>query len=196
MPSPSLAAINFSNSNASYTIAQGFGGTLTLNGSNSVSGMATVAISGTQTISAPILLSTSAAFVPDDSGQLILAGNIGENTPGMALVLAASGALQAGSLILSGTDNTYTGGTYVESGTLYVNNTGAIQDGSSLIVGAGGTFIYDPTAGGAANVPAISVKASDRSLAPVPEPGTLALLSVAGIVAAAAVWRRRRNRGN
>ena len=189
---PSLSAINFSNSNASYTIAQGFGGTLTLNGSNSVLGMATVAISGTQTISAPILLSSSAAFVPDDSGQLILANNIGENTPGMALVLAASGALQAGSLILSGTNNSYTGGTYVESGTLYVNNTGAIQDGSSLIVGAGGTFIYDPTAGGAANAPAVTEKASDRSLAPVPEPGTLALLSVAGIVAATAVWRRRR----
>ena len=150
--------------------------------------MATVAISGTQTISAPILLSTSAAFVPDDSGQLNITGNIGENEPGMALVLAASGALQAGSLILSGTDNTYTGGTYVESGTLYVNNTGAIQDGSSLIVGAGGTFLYDPTAGGAANVPAVTVKASDRSLAPVPEPGTFVLL-LAALWSAVACYR-------
>ena len=201
---PSLNAINFSNSAAIYTIAQGTGtgGTLTLNGSNnttlinSTSGLATVTLSGTQVISAPILLSTSAAFVPDDSGQLILAGNIGDNGNNMALVLAASGALQAGSLILSGTANSYTGGTYVESGTLYVNNTGAIEDGSSLIVGAGGMFLYDPTAGAAANEPAISEKASDHSLAPVPEPGTLALLSVAGIVAAAAIWRRRRNRGN
>ncbi len=200
--SPSLAAITFSNSNANYSIAQGLGGTLTLNGSNnttlinSTSGMATVAISGTQTISAPILLSTSAAFVPDDTGLLNITGNIGDNGNKLALVLAASGALQAGSLILSGTSNSYTGGTYVESGTLYVTNTGAIDDGSSLIVGAGGIFLYDPTAGGAANAPAVTEKASDRSLAPVPEPGTLALLSVAGIVAAAAVWRRRRNRGN
>ena len=50
--SPSLAAITFSNSNANYAIAQGLGGTLTLNGSNNSSRMATVAISGTQTISA------------------------------------------------------------------------------------------------------------------------------------------------
>ncbi len=186
---PSLSAINFSNSNAgSYTIAQGTGGTLTLNGSGSVSGMAAVAVSGTQTISAPILLSTSAAFVPDDSGQLILSGNIGDNGNNMALVLAASGAMQAGSLILSGTDNTYSGGTYVEQGALTVNNTGALLDGSSLIVGAGGTFIYDPTAGAAANVPAISEKASDRSLAPVPEPGTLGLLMVA--LGIATVYRR------
>ncbi len=191
---PSLSAINFSNSNGSYTIAQGSGGnTLTLNGSGSLSGMAAVAVSGTQTISAPILLSTSAAFVPDDSGQLILAGNVGDNGAGMALVLAATGVQGTGSLILGGTANSYSGGTYVESGTLYATNTGAIQDGSSLIVGAGGMFLYDPTAGGAANEPAISEKASDRLLAPVPEPGTLALLSVAGIVAAAAAWRRRRS---
>ncbi len=98
----------------------------------------------------------------------------------------------SGQLILSGTANSYTGGTYVGDGTLYVNNSGAMADGSSLTVGAGGVFLYDPTAGGAANEPALSEKASDRSLAPVPEPGTLALLSVAGIVAAAAVWRRRR----
>ena len=176
---PSLSAINFSNSNASYTIAPGTGGTLTLNGSSSVSGMATVAISGTQTISAPILFSSSAAFVPDDSGQLILAGNIGDNGTGMALVLAATGVQGTGSLILSGTANSYTGGTYVESGSLYVANTGAVQDGSALIVGAGGMFLYDPTAGGAANEPVISAKASDRSLAPVPEPGTLVLLLAA-----------------
>ena len=192
--SPSLAAITFSNSNANYTIAQGLGGTLTLNGSNnntlinSTSGMATVAISGSQTISAPILLSTSAAFVPDDTGLLNIAGNIGDGGNNMALVVAASGALQAGSLILSGTGNTYTGGTYVESGTLYVNNTGAIDDGSSLIVGAGGTFLYDPTAGGAANEPAVTAKASDRSLAPVPEPGTLGLL-LAALGSALACYR-------
>ena len=96
----------------------------------------------------------------------------------------------AGTLILSGTD-TYTGGTFVNEGTLIVTNPRAIADGTSLTVGAGGTFIFDPTVTGSA-MDATSLRTVSPMVAPVPEPGTLVLLSVAGIVAAAAAWRRKR----
>ena len=90
-----------------------------------------------------------------------------------------------GALFLSGTANSYSGGTYVEQGTLCVNNSGAIQAGSSLTIGAGGTFIFDPTAGGRhwriLRLPAHCAR---------PRAGNLVLLSVAGIVAIA-VFRQR-----
>ena len=181
---PSLAAINFSNSNATYTIAQGSGGTLTLNGR---SGLATVTISGTQAISAPILLSSSASFVPADGAQLTLSGNLGDNGNNSALVLAASGALESGSLILSGT-NTYGGGTYVEAGTLIVTASDSVQDGTTLTVGAGGMFLFDPTAAGA-SMDATALPAAAR-VNPVPEPGMLALLLAA--LCSAMIYRRFR----
>ena len=195
--SPTLSVLTFNTTaGGSYSLQQGSGGTLNLN--NGPSAAATVnVLSGTHSICAPIELSSSASFnlVSSTVGtpMLTVSGNISDGGASLPLSLTGDGT---GSLILAGTGNSYSGGTYVDDGTLIVNNTGAIQDGSALIVGAGGMFLYDPTAGGAANVPAINEKASERSLAPVPEPGTLALLSVAGIVAAAAVWRRRRNRGN
>ena len=198
--SPTLSVLTFNTSaGGSYNLEQGSSGTLNLN--NGPNAAATVnVLSGTHAISAPISLASSATFNMTTnpfstigSPVLTVTGNITDGGNGLPLILTGD---NTGTLILSGTDNTYSGGTYVDDGTLIVNNTGALLDGSSLVVGAGGTFFYDPTAGGAANAPALTEKASDRSLAPVPEPGTLALLSVAGIVAAAAVWRRRRNRGN
>ena len=99
-----------------------------------------------------------------------------------SLTLAGDGS---GELILAAR-NTYGGETVVEAGTLIVNTSSALRDGSSLVVGAGGTFIFDPTVSGAANE-AVGGEAMSP-VAPVPEPGTLALLSMAGIVVAAAAW--------
>ncbi len=92
-----------------------------------------------------------------------------------------------GTLLLSGTDNTYSGGTVVESGTLIVNNCGALPDGSSLTVGAGGTFIFDPSVAAAPAVPS----ANTQHIAAVPEPGTLALLAAALALRIGVAWRRR-----
>ncbi|MGO9107754.1 MAG: autotransporter-associated beta strand repeat-containing protein, partial [Thermoguttaceae bacterium] len=88
----------------------------------------------------------------------------------------------AGTLILSSI-NSYSGGTYVEEGELIATNNGALANGSSLIVGANASAIF----GGAA------VPRTTAPVTAVPEPGTLVLLSVAGIAGAAATWRRRRN---
>ena len=157
---PALAALSFSGTN--YTLS---GGSLTL------AGPASVAVSGgTQTIASAIVLANSASFGPQTGTQLTLSGDIGETTPNQTLALTGGGTL-----VLTGTANTYTGGTYAEQGTLYVQNSGALYDGSSLIVGAGGTFIFDPTMTGSAmtnTLPSVTVT-------PVPEPGTIALLVAA-----------------
>ena len=54
-------------------------------------------------------------------------------------ILSGSGGLTMagnGTLVLSGTDNTYTGGTVVEGGILVLESNGALADGSSLTIGA------------------------------------------------------------
>ena len=81
-----------------------------------------------------------------------------------------------GSLILSGS-NGYTGGTAVDDGTLYVTDTAALPDGTSLTVGAGGTFVFDPQVSASAAVDA-SLSGTAGRVDPVPEPGTLVLLAV------------------
>ena len=77
----------------------------------------------------------------------------------------------SGQLILSNSADSYTGGTVVESGTLIVATAGALPDGSSLTVGAGGTFIFDPSVSAG---PAIMAHDAG-SVNPVPEPSTLSL---------------------
>jgi len=54
----------------------------------------------------------------------------------------------SGTLIVGG-DNSYTGGTNVAGGTLIATSAAAVPSGTSLTVGAGGTFIFDPTAAAA-----------------------------------------------
>ncbi len=96
-------------------------------------------------------------------------------------ILSGSGGLTMagnGTLVLSGTNNTYTGGTVVEGGILVLESNGALADGSSLTIGAGAASIF----AAAAAAPAASLTAS-----PVPEPGTLALLFTA---LASLPWRK------
>ena len=119
--------------------------------------------------------------------MLGISGNISDDSGLRSLTLGGDGT---GTLILSGT-NTYGGGTCVDEGTLIVDNNAAVADGTSLTVGAGGTFVFDPTVT-SSSLGADSRVASSNRVAPVPAPGTLALLGVAGIVAATAAWRRRK----
>ncbi|MGA2255491.1 MAG: Ig-like domain-containing protein, partial [Thermoguttaceae bacterium] len=74
-----------------------------------------------------------------------------------------------GTVILSGS-NSYTGGTVVKDGTLVADNANALPNGTSLTIGAGGTFVFDPSqsasgglAAGFAAPPADIAAASETS---------------------------------
>ena len=174
--------LNLSLSGSGYTLT---GGSLTFDAGPT--GTAAVIVgSGTHSIASVITLASSTSIAPAAGAQLTLAGNISDGANGpRPLVLA-----DAGTLILSGTDNTYSGGTIVGAGELIANNSGAIQDGSSLVVGAGGMFIFDPTATG--TPVAATCSNGPSQISPVPEPGTIALLLAA--LASAAIYRRFRRK--
>ncbi len=184
------------------------GNTLTLGGS----GITLNASAGTAALNAALALGASQtwtnnmAISPSSTG-VTLTVDTQTYSPTFRGIISGSGGLTKisnGVLTLTA-NNTYTGVTTVNGDTLQtpagnsatgavgpsasiVVNSGAIQDGSSLVIGAGGTFVFDLTATGSA----LASSSPSLTVAPVPEPGTLVLLSVAGIVAAAAVWRKRR----
>jgi autotransporter-associated beta strand protein len=91
--------------------------------------------------------------------------------------------LGPGHLTLSGT-NTYTGGTTVAGGELIVTNSEALADGSSLTVGNASLFP-------ASAAPSFIAPAA---VAPVPEPGTLAILGVGAAIALIRIRRSRRRK--
>ncbi len=116
-----------------------------------------------------------------DNGALVY-DIVGSQSP--TYVTSGSGALAmigSGQLTLGGT-NTYTGGTVVADGTVFATSNTAIEDGTNLYVGSGllafGTMIPAQSAAPAA--------------APVPEPGTLALLAT--IWGSAVLYVRTRRR--
>ena len=134
--SPSLRAITFSNTNASYNIAQGTGtGSLTLSGSG---GAATVdVLAGSQIISAPLILSSSASMNVSSLATLTVEGGI-----------SGSAGLEkrgAGLLTLAGV-NTYSGPTDVFAGELKANGTTAV--GSAVTIASGATLSGTGTIGG------------------------------------------------
>jgi len=166
----SLAALSFSNS--SYTLS---GNTLTL---NNTSGTATVTVSGgTQTIESVLNLASTADMNVADLARLHISGQI-----------IGSGALLKdglGTLVLSGTGH-YTGGTYVNAGTLVATSSTALPDGWDLTVGAGGTLIFDPSYSASPIVFGQSL-----AVLPVPEPSTLVLL-IAGLAVGLVTWQRNK----
>ena len=119
------------------------GAILALSGLNSGTGTGSVYLNG-GTLQAGGAFTTAVPVSLGSGG-----GTVNTNGSNMTLSAAISGAGKfsksgAGTLTLSGT-NTYSGGTVVNAGTLVATASAALPAGGSLIVGAGGTFIFDPT---------------------------------------------------
>lgn len=173
---PVLSNLIFDNSDTSYLILQTGTGSFKLTSLDSSSPTAVTVISGTHTVDASILLQRN--LLVSDSGSLTVSGNISDGGHAMSLTLDGGGEL-----ILSG-NNTYTGGTVVKTGTLILDSNTAIANGTSLTIGAGGTFLFDPSEAG-------SPITNSASTVAVPEPSTFVLLGAGVIGMLRWGWRKR-----
>ena len=184
----------FANSSNSYTLRAGAGGS-------------TLEFLPSATKAGGGAIPEGAAFVEVVSGSHTIAANaqldgaLDVSTLDRAAAMRFSGALSGtgglvlsgeGSVTLSSDNNSYTGGTTVDGGTLYLDDSGALPHGSSLTVGAGGSQIFNQLLEGARIESAGAVASSVSS---VPEPGSLATL---GPLRSSAWhtrgWRRRAGR--
>ena len=98
-----------------------------------------------------------------------------------------------GTLILSGT-NDYTGGTVVNSGILDITSSYALPNETSLTVGAGAIFIFDGsnTSGGNTSGSYAIGNSSQYAGSAVPEPTSVALLGIGGLLFGAYALNKRR----
>ena len=191
-------------------------GTLTLSGSNTYHGVTSINAGvvslgssaalgpGNITFGGGAMQFTSNNNV-DYSSQIVNStGPINIDTNGQTVTFASSlGSSNTGGLYLTDTqgdgtlilsaNNGYLGTTEVENGILEAQASDAIPYGSGLTVGANGTVeISDPPGAGPSVVVTSSFAAPHAGgVAAVPEPGTLALLAAAALLAAVA-WRRRK----
>ena len=135
----------------------------------------------------------SAGTVAIDGGTLLADGPGGEITANLVYGSSSASSYQGvlagvgnsltvdnprAKLVLSGSGNTYAAGTFVMAGELVVSSPGGIESGTALDIG------NDLAAFGAIVPAEIAV----QPLAPVPEPGALALL--AACAGGAAVYQR------
>jgi len=162
---------NTASSGSGCTITAGFGGSLSFNNGGGSSPLNVM--SGSHVINAPIVLANS--LVVSGSGTLAsgISSSITDSGGGYSLTMDGGGTL-----VLSGS-NSYSGGTDIDAGTLIVTNSSAFPPGTNLTIAAGGTFVFDPSA-----APAAVTASPIAAIAPVPEPGTMALLLTAGLVVA------------
>ncbi len=172
---PNLQALSFSSSD--YTLSNG---SLTLQSST---GTATITVSSNQQTIAGSTILTLASFadvVVAAGAELDIDAGISE--AGGNQVLQKDGN---GTLVLGGT-NTFDGGAVVEAGVLIVNNSAALADGSNVTVGNGSLF----SAGMGAIATKVADPSSGRSVTPVPEPATIALVAMGAALLAARAMRR------
>ena len=127
--SPTLAGITFNNAATSYALAQGSGGSVTLQGST---GAAVSVLAGSHTISAPLHLASDTIFSAAAASSLTISSPI-EGSGGVTLT-------GSGMLTLSGA-NTYTGPTQVNGGTLQFSGASA-NLGTRAITANGGAVQY------------------------------------------------------
>jgi fibronectin-binding autotransporter adhesin len=155
-----LGTLQFNSATTGYTLS---GNTLTFNNNGGTSSV--TVLSGTHSIGSQVVVTGGALDIAASSSSVLgITGNISDDGSQRSLILDGDGT---GQLVLSGV-NTYGGQTVVNAGTLVVDSTTALPDGTSLIVGQGASSLFAPAVAG----PAAAVSA-------VPEPGTLVLLLAA-----------------
>jgi autotransporter-associated beta strand protein len=182
-----LGTLTFANSAASYTLTPGAAGSLTLDNTGGTIGGQIIVLSGTHSIAAPLIISSSAAYVSITSGgSLDISGNISEANGSHSLSLSSSDA--TGVLSLDGS-NSFSGGVYVNSGTLILNGAASLAPGSALTIGTTSPPSTPSVLASPAEVPSVS-------LAPVPEPGTLTLFVIAVLFSTVACYRFSKKAGN
>ena len=148
------------------------GGTLTLTNSSTYSGGTTIS-GGALALGYGNFSNGSVAGNITDNGALYFK-NASLQTCSNAVSGSGSLVMQgSGTTVLSG-DNSFQGGTFVDTGTLILASQEAAPNGSALVVGAGGMLLFDPTAAGAALQEAGARPIA--SVTAVPEPGTVWLL--------------------
>jgi len=109
----------------------------------------------------------------DTTASLTIDSTNGDPVPAGGLDYSGAGGLIVtgpGTVTLSGTDS-HTGGTTVSSGTMRITAASALPSGTSLTVGAGGTFVFDPSQS-ASSVSAAGLASTAPQLAAAAEPST------------------------
>jgi autotransporter-associated beta strand protein len=180
-----LGTLEFTNSSsnaAGYTLASGSAGSLTLENTGS-SSLITVT-GGSHGISAPLFISNNTLEVSaSSSGILTISGSVSDFGAGASLKFDGDGT---GELVISGTNN-FGGPTAtatVSAGTLVLNNSEALADGTNLTIGDALAF------SGIQAASSTEAAAPSLAISPVPEPGTLALFGAGAVMLA--VFRKRR----
>ena len=132
-----VGQVVFVNSAASYTITPGTGGSLTINNTGGFGSAAIAADAGTHAINVPVILSNpSTQIYVDGDAALSIGGNISDTGASSVVKLGS------GTATLSG-NNTYTGTTTVNLGTLNVAKTSSLPGynaASRVVVNAGGAL--------------------------------------------------------
>jgi autotransporter-associated beta strand protein len=134
---------------------------------------------------------TSTIRVGASNASTTFAGSIQDGGAGKLVALIKTGT---GALVLSGT-NRYSTGTLVENGSLILSNADALEDGTSLTIGAGASLMFGLSVVDASTANTqIPSPPANGVVAPVPEPGTLAVLASGAAMIGLSTWRRRRER--
>ena len=156
-----------------YTISQGSGGALHL--ANGSSSAAVTVAAGTQTISAPIMLDSNVTISAAAATVLTVSGPVTVN--GHSITVTGSGKV-----MFTGPGSSGLSSTTVASGKLVIQNPSMLADGSSLTVGDASIFAAAP-----ANATTVGVPALAGSALPVPSTGgTSAIKSTAQSVSVTA----------
>ena len=129
----SVGYLRFDNSNA-YTLGSGASSNLTIdNGAN----LASVAVtSGSHVIAENVTLASNLLAAPATGTTLTVSGNLSGTDKALQMV-------DAGTLVLSGTSNSYTGATSVNMGTLSL--TGSLNGGGAIAVSGNGVLSQSST---------------------------------------------------